>query len=323
MRWELLSPCLIAAAAVILVTLERLFPYEPRQRLFRVGFFTDFFWYTLVQSYVLGLVIKQIIVALDHTRGVFPRHLVSDWPIALQLGFFWVTHDFYIYCFHRTQHASRWLWRVHEAHHSGKDVDWLSGSRSHALEILINQTIEYAPIVLLGAHPDVALMKGVLDAAWGMYIHSNVDVRAGWVQYVLNGPEMHRWHHADELDRRGVNFATKIAVWDWVFGTGRLPDRKPRAYGLWDRAPFPERSGWRGALFDYFLQSAWAFRSFAPKPADTSSSGPAQTDDERRALHGVGADGVLHVGHAQDVVKDLGDDIAHEGNLDVGVVAED
>jgi sterol desaturase/sphingolipid hydroxylase (fatty acid hydroxylase superfamily) len=294
MPWEFLSPCLIATSAVILVTLEHLFPYEPRQRLFRVGFFTDFFWYTLVQSYVLGLVIKVIIVALDQTKGIFPRHLVSGWPVLLQLAFFWVTHDFYIYWFHRTQHRSRWLWRVHEAHHSGKDVDWLSGSRSHALEILINQTIEYAPILLLGAHPDVALMKGVLDATWGMYIHSNIDVRAGWLQYVLNGPQMHRWHHADELDRRSVNFATKIAVWDWLFRTAWLPQHKPRNYGLWDRSPFPERSGWRGAAFDYFAQSAWAFRAFevdakASREVDPKASRELDPKASREVLAATGA----------------------------------
>jgi sterol desaturase/sphingolipid hydroxylase (fatty acid hydroxylase superfamily) len=294
MPWELLSPCLIATSAVILVTLEHLFPYEPRQRLFRVGFFTDFFWYTLVQSYVLGLVIKVIIVALDQTKGIFPRHLVSGWPVLLQLAFFWVTHDFYIYWFHRTQHRSRWLWRVHEAHHSGKDVDWLSGSRSHALEILINQTIEYAPILLLGAHPDVALMKGVLDATWGMYIHSNIDVRAGWLQYVLNGPQMHRWHHADELDRRSVNFATKIAVWDWLFRTAWLPQHKPRNYGLWDHSPFPERSGWRGAAFDYFAQAAWAFRAFevdatASREVDATASREVDATASREVLAATGA----------------------------------
>ena len=264
MRWELLSPLSIVVAAVILVGLERALPYEPRQRLFRLGFFTDFFWYTLVQSYVLGVVIKQIILVLDRGTGLSRLHLISGWPVALQLAFFWVTHDLYIYCFHRTQHRNRWLWRVHEAHHSGKDVDWLSGSRSHAVEILINQTIEYAPIVWLGAHPDVALMKGVLDATWGMYIHSNIDVRAGWVQYVLNGPEMHRWHHANDVDRRSVNFATKIAAWDWLFGTAYLPVDKPRAYGLWGGAPFPEGPGYRGALCDYFLQHAWSVRGWDP-----------------------------------------------------------
>src|SRR5262249_19024537 len=123
------------------------------------------------------------------------------------------------------------------------------------------QTIEYAPIVLLGADADVALMKGVLDAIWGMYIHSNIDVRAGWLQYVFNGPQMHRWHHAKDTDRT-VNFSTKIAVWNWLFGTACLPKDKPRAYGLWGDVPFPEQAGWRGALVDYFAQHAYSVRPF-------------------------------------------------------------
>ena len=63
-----------------------------------------------------------------------------------------------------------------------------------------------------------------------MYIHSNIDVRSGWLQYVINGPEMHRWHHAVEVI--DVNFATKFAFWDWIFGTAYLPAAKPRGYGL-------------------------------------------------------------------------------------------
>jgi sterol desaturase/sphingolipid hydroxylase (fatty acid hydroxylase superfamily) len=281
MNWGLWSPILIGLGAVALVSLERVFPYTRGQPLFRQGFFTDFFWYTLVQSYFLGLVIEQIILLIDRGTGISRLHLVSDWPVLAQLAFFWVSHDLYIYCFHRTQHRNRWLWRIHEAHHSGKDVDWLSGSRSHAVEILINQTIEYAPIVLLGARAEVALMKGVLDAVWGMYIHSNIDVRAGWIQYVFNGPQMHRWHHADDVDRRSVNFATKIAVWDWIFGTAYLPEHKPDSYGLWGRAPYPERPGARGALTDYFLQHAWSVRPWdaserMPSSASERAADPAE-----------------------------------------------
>ncbi len=94
-------------------------------------------------------------------------------------------------------------------------------------EILINQTIEFMPIVLLGAAPEVALMKATLDAVWGMYIHSNLDVRSGPLQYVINGPEMHRWHHARDLDPPGKNFSTKLAIWDFLFGTAYRPAHKP------------------------------------------------------------------------------------------------
>jgi sterol desaturase/sphingolipid hydroxylase (fatty acid hydroxylase superfamily) len=150
--------------------------------------------------------------------------------------FFLVTHDLYIYLFHRLQHRVPALWRIHEAHHATEDVDWISGARSHPLEILVNQSIEFAPIVLLGAAPEVALIKGVIDSAWGMYIHSNIDVRTGPLQYLINGPEMHRWHHAREIV--DVNFATKLAIWDWLFGTAHHPGSKPRSYGL-HGADFP------------------------------------------------------------------------------------
>lgn len=242
MSWTLLSPAIIVAWALILIGLERLFPYQP-QRLFRAGFFTDLLGYGLLQSYALGFAISGIILIVDRHTGWSKLGLVSGWPVLGQLAFFFVVHDFYIYWFHRLQHYSDTLWRIHEAHHSVDDVDWLSGTRSHAAEILINQTVEFLPIVLLGAAPEVALMKATLDAVWGMYIHSNLDVRTGLLQRVLNGPEMHRWHHARELPAPGKNFATKLAIWDWIFGTAHLPAHKPEAYGL-SEPGYPKLGFW-------------------------------------------------------------------------------
>lgn len=276
MNWEIASPVIIVLWATGVVLLERLFPYDKGQRLFRQGFFTDFFWYTLVHSYWLGLVISALIRLLDRTTGLSRLHLVSDWPLWVQVLFFFVTHDFYIYWFHRAQHNSRFLWRLHEAHHSVKDVDWVAGSRSHALEIVINQTIEYAPIVLLGAAPEVALIKGVIDATWGMYIHSNINVRTGALQRFLNGPEMHRWHHSSHLTEGGINYATKLAVWDYLFGTAYLPNDKPKAYGLSGGVWFPDRPGLRGALFDYFWQHVYAFRPFEKGHTPKLHEAPAE-----------------------------------------------
>jgi sterol desaturase/sphingolipid hydroxylase (fatty acid hydroxylase superfamily) len=248
-RWEILSPVIIGVSAWVFIGLEHLFPYTPGQKLFRNGWFTDFFWYTLVQSYVLGLGINFFIKWVDETTGASRLGVVTGWPLWLQIGFFLITHDFYIYWFHRAQHRFPILWRLHEAHHSVKDVDWLAGSRSHFLEITINQTIEFMPIVLLGAPPEMALIKGTIDAVWGMYIHSNINVRTGWLQKIINGPEMHRWHHSKEYIGYGFNYGTKFAFWDWIFGTAHLPKEKPPGYGLSE--PFPD---------GYFQQTAYAFR---------------------------------------------------------------
>jgi len=246
------SVAISAGWGLLMIALERRWPADRGQKLFRDGFFLDLFWYTAFEGAVLGVVIGALIARIDAQTGWSRLHLVSSWPIWAQLAFFWVTHDLYIYWFHRLQHNNRFLWRIHEAHHSGKDVDWLSGARSHSLEILINQTIEYAPMTLLGAHPEVAVLKGLLDATWGMFIHSNIDVKMGFLQYFLNGPEMHRWHHSSETERSS-NFATKIAVWDWIFGTANRPLRSAAAYGLWGNAPFPK---------GFFRQHLWAFRPF-------------------------------------------------------------
>jgi sterol desaturase/sphingolipid hydroxylase (fatty acid hydroxylase superfamily) len=271
--WRIAALPIIVGWGALMVALERVLPHDRGQRLFRVGLFTDFFWYTVVQSYVLGLAIALLIRALDDASGVSRLHLVTGWPVAAQLALFFVTHDLYIYWFHRLQHSSPVLWRIHEAHHSVKDVDFVAGSRSHPLEILVNQTVEYAPIVLLGAHPDVALVKGVLDATWGMWIHSNVGVRTGPLQYVLNGPEMHRWHHSSRFTGVGFNFGTKLAIWDWLFGTAYLPYLRetaiasraelgdvPRGYGLADEPAFPEETTRLSLVTTYFKQITWAFR---------------------------------------------------------------
>ncbi len=189
---ESVSIAIIAGAAVMFIIAERLFPYNDGQRIFREGFFDDFALYTVAQSYVLSIVIfSWIIHTVDVWTGFSRRQVLASYPIWLQLLFFTVLHDFYIYWMHRLQHSNRFLWRIHEAHHSAKEVDWLSGSRSHALEILVNQTVEFIPIILLGASPEVVSYKGVISAVWGMYIHSNLNVRSGWLQYFINGPEMH------------------------------------------------------------------------------------------------------------------------------------
>ena len=263
--WSILSPVTIVVAALTLIVLERRFPYTRGQRLLRDLFWTDLLGYALVQSYLLGLVIARIIAWLDAQTSLSRLHLVSGWPVPVQVAFFVVTHDLYIYCFHRLQHRSPLLWRIHEAHHATADVDWLSGSRSHALEILINQTIEFAPLALLGAAPEVALVKLTLDAVWGMYIHANLDVRTGRWQWFLNGPEMHRWHHAVEI-RDGVNFATKLAFWDWLFGTAYRPAHKPRGFGL-DDVVFP-RSFLAQQLFAFLPRPRVAVPNPASAPAD-------------------------------------------------------
>jgi hypothetical protein len=86
-----------------------------------------------------------------------------------------------------------------------------------------------------------------------MWIHSNIDWDMGPLKWVINGPYLHRWHHAREV--HDVNFATKFSFWDWLLGTAYLPEgRKPESYGLDVNWPL-----------NIVVQQAFAFRKFKPK----------------------------------------------------------
>ncbi len=58
--WRILSPALVVAGALVLIALERRFPYDRRQKFFRAGFWDDLIGYTFIQSYLLGLLITEV-----------------------------------------------------------------------------------------------------------------------------------------------------------------------------------------------------------------------------------------------------------------------
>lgn len=258
-RLLIITTSILLAWAIIIIIWERVRPYRKGIPLFREGFWVDLVWYTIIQSYFLKIIIFDCIIYPVQRHYDFSGLLhVGTWPLALQVLFFFVIHDFYIYWFHRLQHANKYLWRIHEAHHSVKEVDFLAGSRSHVMEIIINQTVEFAPIILLGASPEVVAIKALIDSVYGMFIHANIDVRIGRLKYIFNTPELHLWHHANYREVFHANFATKLSLWDYLFGSAYHPGHKPgnrnEHWGLY--YDYPK---------DYFLQHAFSVKRFDEK----------------------------------------------------------
>ncbi len=251
MFWTVL---VISVISILFVIFERLRPFRKAQRIFRIGFFNDLLFYTGLQELVLSLVLSRTILAFDAYLPQWRTTFLTDWPVYLQVIFFLFTHDFYIYVTHRLRHRWRWWWRLHEAHHSNVEIDWIAGARSHFFEVLIDHIVEFFPMIILGASPVTPLIKGVISATWGMFIHSNLDVDLGPLKYVINSPQMHRWHHATDQEAWGKNFTTKFSLFDWIFGTAYLPENKakaPTGYGLGEGSDFPR---------NYFKAQFHAFR---------------------------------------------------------------
>ena len=70
--------------------------------------------------------------------------------------------------------------------------------------------------------------------------HFNVNIKAGALNYLLVGTELHRYHHSADL-AEAKNFGVLTPFWDIVFGTFRYqPERLPAALGIVSPALYPQ-----------------------------------------------------------------------------------
>jgi sterol desaturase/sphingolipid hydroxylase (fatty acid hydroxylase superfamily) len=58
----------------------------------------------------------------------------------------------------------------------------------------------------------------------------------GWLNYIISGPELHRWHHSKTIKESNSNYGNNVIVWDILFGTFFYPkDRRVKELGLLNR----------------------------------------------------------------------------------------
>ena len=104
------------------------------------------------------------------------------------------------------------------------------------MEKALQYGVDALPFALLGVAPDVLAAYFVFYAINGFFQHSNCRVRLGPLNYVVSGPELHRWHHSEFAEESDNNFGNNLIIWDILFGTRFLPrDREVGPLGLVNR----------------------------------------------------------------------------------------
>jgi len=187
--------------------------------------------YILAISLVVGLsgLIEAHGIAL---HGIWPH----DMPIWLQVCLMLAAADFPRYWLHRAFHKFPPMWRFHAIHHSPHRLYWVNVGRFHPVEKAIQYCADALPFILLGVAPEVLSAYFVFYAVNGFFQHSNCRVRLGPLNYIISGPELHRWHHSELPKESDQNFGNNLILWDILFGTRFLPrDREVGPLGLVDR----------------------------------------------------------------------------------------
>lgn len=204
---------------------------------------------------------------LFERMGVRPLLAVPPFAAAPIIQVLWgivgtvfgaLAFEFFYYWLHRAQHAFPVLWRFHSVHHSINDI---SAGNAYA-----HWTEEFWRALFISLPAGLLVPAGIPTAPWiqtvmmvqAAYVHSQIRLRLGPLNWIICESRYHRIHHSIETRHFDVNFGVFTPIWDWIFGTQYMPakDEWPNT-GLSDQ---PEIEG----VSDYI------FRPFLPARASTS-----------------------------------------------------
>ena len=243
----------LLGASGIIYLLELVFPWRKNQPAIREHFWLDIFYlfwnyflFALVAYNALSMVAVQLFndfLALFSIKNMVAVK-VGALPEWLQLVFIFVLRDFMQWAIHRMYHHIDWMWQFHKVHHSTKQMGFAALLRYHWMENILYRSLEYIPLAMIGFGITDFFVVHIFTLITGQLGHANLRIRLGPLKYLLNGPQMHLWHHAKEMPAshpHGINYGITLSIWDFIFKTNYWPsDDENLQIGLPHDEKFPE-----------------------------------------------------------------------------------
>lgn len=209
----------------------------------------------LLGSFLLGRNVIAPLAVAAHA-WMFATLLPAQWRGALTETPFWLAFpgvmlagEFVFYWVHRMAHdpvRHPVLWKIHRTHHSGAHMNVTLKYRLNLFWFFIIPVgwVNGLALYLGLTHGVIAYL--ILLQVWNLVTHSHFrwddPIRrhrlAGplfrALEHVFVSPGIHHTHHGYG-GRNGAsyrNFCTILSLYDWLFGTLRIPDGRPARYGL-------------------------------------------------------------------------------------------
>jgi lathosterol oxidase len=231
--WFLLD---LLVMTIVFVPLERIWPLHPQQSTFRPEWTTDTFYFVATHLPAQLITFAMLLPATFASKWLAIPVLmktIGSLPFIVQLPMTIVVADFAQYATHRAFHKIPFLWRFHAIHHSIQTMDWIAGSRSHFVDILLTRGLILIPMTLLGFSQSAMAGYLVFVSFHATFCHTDFRPRPIWLEPYFVTVRYHHWHHAAHPEAADVNFAIHLPFIDRLFGTFYLPkDAWPERYGL-------------------------------------------------------------------------------------------
>ncbi|MCP5018482.1 MAG: sterol desaturase family protein [Ketobacter sp.] len=253
----------VISLSVLLVTMlfERLHPLNPKWNLSQGDLAPDFTSILLVAVLLEGILKKlgplialYAFLALNLPQGY--RLIPDSMPLWAETIVVLLIVEFAKYWFHRLSHEHPRWWPLHSVHHSVKRMHLLNGFRIHPLYHLCTFLLGVVPCYLIGASEEALILNSVLLAIGGSIQHCNIKLRFGWLNYIFNTNELHRWHHSKRIDEANHNYGAVLIIYDVIFGTRYYrPDDSPAELGIHKEDRYPMNNYWKQLLIPFRWKS--------------------------------------------------------------------
>jgi sterol desaturase/sphingolipid hydroxylase (fatty acid hydroxylase superfamily) len=184
--------------------------------------------YKLVGAY-LELAVVYSLSWLPFAKFQYGEAFWEPIPIWIRFVFFLIAVDFCEYLVHNLLHRVPFLWEFHKVHHAIPKLDWWGNMHFHPLEIFIYKFFLYVPLIFLQPlfPTEYFLHFVLLRLAIGSLAHTNLNINLGPLNYLINNPTIHRWHHAAGKEAVNKNLGVTFTAWDFIFGTALYPKNRP------------------------------------------------------------------------------------------------
>ena len=199
-------------------------------------FFNSFVKILLIGPYVIyGLYIAFYVDDYMHrTFGYEAFHLTPMQALVLYTIALTLIGDFTSFIVHYAMHKVSFFWEFHKIHHSATVLNPVTQYRIHPIELIVNNVRsilvfglvtgvfdylsanEVHKMMFLGAN-----VFSFLFFFWGANLrHSHIPLKYfNFLEYFLISPFQHQVHHSDNPQHFDKNMGSKLAIWDWAFGT--------------------------------------------------------------------------------------------------------
>lgn len=169
-----------------------------------------------------------IIVALEWVRRHGLQIVPATWWagvilfLGVDLGYYW---------FHRLSHRVRFLWAMHEAHHSSEMMNFSVALRQPPLEPWFDWPF-FVGLAWVGFSAKAILTMYAFNLFYQFFIHTElIGKLPRWIEYFLNTPSHHRAHHGTNPEYIDKNYGGVLIIWDRLFGSFE-EERAPVRYGV-------------------------------------------------------------------------------------------